>query len=494
MSGRVLSVLLCGLLLSPSRAAATPVFELTVQSQSERSHFGTGFVVRDWRNSTDPQSLLLVTALHVLYRADKIEVRATCIPTKHELKEKGREPLWTISPDAGPSRESERNVLLWPEYDLAAIPVPARMRDTLVQFEEPGRMDFSSKSPTRGSLLRIRGITRYNECISATVEIFNHTSIERHMEFLAAQNPKSLSAAAMRGSVRPDAKIIHSQGPQTFGASGAPLTPPNDHNRVLAIHQAGIIEHRVSWAISVAESRIPDTEPGWALIGNAQSWPAVQLTDQRQAANLEGDPELDQKTRRLLVLGRERTVAAGGFLLRGNLDPADLGDWYTWIHFSIGQEILLMPLKTPSMSLAFGASLGPILGQVQQALFGPDGVSLERQRFMIGGILFEVYPRINFNRLGRWRPAIEVGFHGGPYSYVQSKVSSKVPGLLGFPFRLLIGLEVPSYHTLVVQFEVLPSWKVNSSNYYTGFGGELDTSRTTMEFTLFGGAGIRYEH
>lgn len=472
--------------------AGVPSYELEASGGDSPRAFGTGFLVRDFRRGAGPRALLLVTALHVIHQRTQIEVRAIRCAGAPGQSTQGRALLWTLAQDSDPPVP----VLAWPEYDLAAIPVPAENRSLLLG-REPGRIRFDVPPPAPRSEVAVVGTTKLSSCSESTDQVLHQTSVEHHLQHLSRRTPGSPTSDQLRGSLRKDAQLLHYFGPATGGASGAPVTTLEHPDEVVAIHQAGAANWPVSWALLLTGSALATAEPRSFRLGEPDALAdyVAPLLGQSDPADLSLAVYPDLETRNLVLRGRQQVTLGLGAMYRTELTPQLARSFHVWVRALFVSELVTWPESQPRFSLALGAALGPLVGRTVQEVRAPDRIKvLERYPQTFAGLLAELHGRLLVERQSWSRLALELGAQGGVYGYSGATIPSRALGLLGLATRVRWVVAPRGYHALSVEAEVAPSLEILSPAYYTDFGGVLSLGGPEARFTLLGGIGVRYEH
>ena len=452
---------------------AIATFELMAQCFAGQ-RTGTGFLAQDPAN---PESLLLVTSLHVVHGCDALSVQAlTCA---HGAVE--RNLAWRVPAGV--------EVRTWPEYDLAAIPVPPDRRPALLAAGEPTRLGPAEAVPAVGAEVSVPAGPKA-VCGRGHGRLNAELTLGALMDRVAANKGVSgADAEALRGSLGRDRRLLlylatDSPGP---GSSGGPVTLPGSLT-VIGVHQGGLLRFPLSWALLLPGSTLPDAVP--AHLGGA--WPAFVAPGLVNADLSDYPTEVQTVARR----GKRQWFVSLATSVEAPFG-ALAGDWGFWHNVALSTEFLEWPASSLRHALGLRLAAGVLWGRAGLSFLGPDGSTLETQDGgKLGGVA-ELALQLRFLRLSPIRPSVDLGVRGGwlrqdgPRDPAGME-SSTTDLVIGFPLRGRVAFSLSGYHSIVVELGLVAQYQPTAAYRYPGVA--LPVVPEGRAFGLLGSFGVAYEY
>jgi hypothetical protein len=419
----------------PSPAIKVEAYEVVASKCPDgKKHTGTGIVVSNWydcQGGTCPDRLLL-TSLHVVHGCSEVTVQ----------------PQFCNRDDVPPARldalvqrmswtpPADQAVAAWPEYDLAAFPLP---RDALKEAKV-AKLDFQV-TPRPRDELELRARRDHGGCPSTEAEVVDTRGIVPfvvHMYQVKTINSyKELVGATVsthRQRVSGVRVILHRGGGSVPGASGGALLDPA-RDRVIGIHQAGFEPSTRSaldgWAIQIPAQEqlgsysclVPEAEERCARLDQPTTWPAALYKSEVLEGLAEKDwvpPPLKRKGSVLGVeLGWQPIYNTRLQRLMVENIAAKLG-----LFFELG---VLDKRAVHSMGLVTAFSYRS--GEHQIDYVAPTGLVVDSSAHRLHAIFLELGPQFRLWRHGRvglnlalgGRVGLEIPSSAGRREYLETK-------------------------------------------------------------------------
>lgn len=202
---------------------------------------GTAFLVKDWPS---PGETSLVTALHVIYSCNSLEVYTSACaaePSKR-IVEFGR--------------QNASQITAWPEHDLAVL-----RHVTFASNAAAGTIADDVTLPAGGQNVQVLGQTKNNPCAAGAATV--------------TSTPLLSQLVKDAGSVPLTTKVLAYYGTPGPGASGGPVVRLSDH-KVIAVHEAGFRNSNLITAAIPIGGLTSDFGPSFEVV--SLNWAGVEFT------------------------------------------------------------------------------------------------------------------------------------------------------------------------------------------------------------------------
>jgi len=394
-------------------------------------------------------------------------------------RQESKHPL--ARPALGPGTE----VWVWPEHDLALIPIDTNDLQFLTAQRPLKKINRGSFEVWSGSQISVYGTSKDNACLDNVSFALDRARVSA----LIAQLKQS--HALDKGSLADDGQLLLYFSSAAEGTSGGPVIVPLKRNgratEIVGVHDGGTPDGKIAWAILFDGV---DWSRGQKATFKGK-WPSFVEPGMANSYRSEYTGQVEE-----LLARQDRRFFIRG--LGAQFEMEAIGPTRTSWNFIVPSltffsELTSWPRFVNLDSFGISGQLGFSIGQFRADYVTQTGTLLDTADVPRLGFVVELDAEIRFHRLWRWRPSLRLGARTGMTAFADPGASEYLGALFGIPLRIRLAISKTSFHSLAIEGALIAAYSPAGRYRYSGVGGDL-VDEHPYSWGLVWSLGLGYEY